>query len=235
MERYHAYILFLQFSILLFKLCFYSSCYHLTCNALVKERSPAPSIHVFFQPSGSQALSHVMNTTDRKGPTPRIPDSVVLWQSSRTALCPVFPDGIVAASWGPHLTTTALEIQYLTERFGKGKLLRGKREMQMQTHSLGRAYGRGALAVPQSGSGKSYHHPSSHDVLHPPTPASFFGICCSWPLFKAFWNKCSIHWILISCVSEFMDTRVLRKSNCINNWIRDVWWYIDKCCEHNIH
>lgn len=66
------------------------------------------------------------------------------------------------------MTTTALEIQYLTERFGKGKLLRGKREMQMQMNSLGRGR-RGKPWLPQSVLGKAQRHHSRHDSLHPPT------------------------------------------------------------------
>ena len=53
----------------------------------------------------------------------------------------------LAAGWGSHLTTTALEILYFTERFDKGKLRRGKREIQMRMYYLGRAYEREAQAT----------------------------------------------------------------------------------------
>lgn len=140
-----------------------------------------------------------MNTTDYKGPTPWILDSVGLEQSSRTALCPMFQDGTVAGLSGPHLTNTALEIQYLTERFDKGKLLKGKREMQMQMqmHSLGRGR-RGKPWLPQSVSGKAQCHHSCHDALHPPTlPPSLEFVAGGHFSSHSETNACPVHWIWI--------------------------------------
>lgn len=147
----------------------------------------------------------------------------------------MFQDGTVAGLSGPHLTNTALEIQYLTERFNKGKLLRGIREMQMKMHSLGRGR-RGKPWLPQSVSGKAQCHHSCHDALHPPTlPPSLEFVAGGNFLSHSETNACPVHWIWIYYVSEFMDMRILSKSNWINNRIWKVWWCILNCCEHNIH
>lgn len=54
-------------------------------------------------------------------------------------------------------------------------------------------------------------------------PASFFGICHWGSLLKAFWDKCSIYWMLIYWLNKFMGMRILNKSNFVNKWIWNMF------------
>lgn len=94
--------------------------------------------------------------------------------------------------WGPHLTTTALVIQYLTNRLGKSKVLREKREGK---YIIWEEPMREKHRLPQSGWWKAHPYPPHHGILH--QPILILLNSAGGHFLQHFERKSYVHWLWI--------------------------------------